>query len=175
MDLQVVAWFANHRVAPLDAIAQVLTVIGRVGLMFVVAAAVRGLMDRKLGMAAWQVVLAVLLALLMSDGVMKPAFNRERPFIADPTLQTVGHRPSSGSFPSGHAATCFAGALVLASTWPTARVGIWTAAAIVAVSRVYLGVHYPSDVLAGALVGLAVGWFVLGRTVWRVRSARVAA
>ncbi len=171
MDAAIVTWFASHRSAALDALAELLAVVGRAGLVFVVAALVRGFFDKKLAMAAWQTVLAVLLAMLVSDGVLKPAVNRPRPFIAHPSLHTAGARPASGSFPSGHAAESFAGALLLASTWPQARVGIWAVAALVGVSRVYLGVHYPTDVLAGALVGLAVGWLVLGRTVWRAKPA----
>jgi len=175
MDAGLVTWFATHRAAPLDALAQFLTFAGRSGLMFVLAAIVRGFLNKKRAMAAWQTVLAVLLAALLADGVLKPLVHRPRPFTADSTLETVGKRPVSGSFPSGHAAGSFAGALVLASTWPQARVGIWAAAAVVALSRVYLGVHYPTDIAAGALLGLLAGWFALGRTVWRTKTTGAAA
>jgi undecaprenyl-diphosphatase len=175
MDIQIVLWFATHRNAALDVAAQALTVIGRGGLIFVAAALVRAARNRRLAMAAWQVCAGVLVAVLMSDGIIKPIVHRERPYTAIPALEVVGGRPTSEGFPSGHAATCAAAAYVLASTWPEARVGIWVMAALVAVSRVYLGVHYPTDVIGGLLIGLAVGWFVLGRTVWRVRPARSAA
>lgn len=168
MDLQIVTWFAAHRTAALDVAAGMLIVLGRTGLVFVALAAVRGLSSRRLAMAAWQTFLAVVLASVLSDAVMKPAFGRQRPFVASPTLQVVGERPANGSFPSGHAAACVAGALLLASTWPQARRWLWLFAALVAVSRVYLGVHFPTDVIGGALVGWAVGWFVRGRTVWRI-------
>jgi undecaprenyl-diphosphatase len=171
MDLAIVHWFAAHRSAPLDALAVFLTFAGRAGLIFVAAAVVRGLSNSRLAMAAWQVVLAVLLAALLADGLLKSLVDRPRPYVADTTLQTVGARPGSTSFPSGHAAGSVAAALVLAATWRRARAGIWLVAALVAVSRVYLGVHYPTDVVAGALVGWAAGWFALGRTSWRVESA----
>jgi undecaprenyl-diphosphatase len=173
MDPAIVTWFAAHRSAPLDGLAVFLTFAGRAGLVFIAAAVVRGLFDRKLAMAAWQTVLAVIVASLLADGVVKPLVGRPRPFTASPALEVVGRRPATTSFPSGHAATCVAAALLLASSWPQARVGVWAVAVLVALSRVYVGAHYPTDVLGGALVGWAAGWFVRGRTTWR--SGQVAA
>jgi undecaprenyl-diphosphatase len=51
-------------------------------------------------------------------------------------------------------------------------VAFWVLAIAISASRIYLGVHYPSDVLAGFLVGLLVAWFVRGRTVWRWSGER---
>jgi undecaprenyl-diphosphatase len=172
VDADVVVWFAAHRTSLLDAVAAALTTVGRGGLLLVLAAAVRGVANRRLAMAAWQVVLAVLLTMLVSDGIVKPLAQRPRPYEAIPSLTVVGEKPASEGFPSGHAATCAAAAYVLASSWPQARVGLWLFAAVVALSRVYLGVHYLTDVLAGVLVGCAVGWFVLGRTAWRATLPR---
>jgi undecaprenyl-diphosphatase len=86
----------------------------------------------------------------------KEVFGRPRPFedlpAADPLLRaTVGE-----SLPSGHASTSFAGALVLAYLVRRAIPALFALAALIAFSRVYVGVHYPLDVVAGAVVGLAV-------------------
>jgi undecaprenyl-diphosphatase len=70
------------------------------------------------------------------------------------------------AFPSGHASTSFAGATVLALALPRLAVAFYALAALVSLSRVYVGVHYPLDIVAGALLGLAVGlavWYVVVR------------
>jgi undecaprenyl-diphosphatase len=59
--------------------------------------------------------------------------------------------------PSGHAMNAFAGAVLLAAAVPRARWPLLVLAALIALSRVYLGVHFPSDVIAGALLGSAIG------------------
>ena len=65
--------------------------------------------------------------------------------------------PDSASFPSGHSASGFAFAQAVAATRPELGLPLRTLAAVVAYSRVHTGVHYPGDVLAGALVGMAIG------------------
>lgn len=78
--------------------------------------------------------------------------------------------PASSSFPSGHAATAFAAAAAVGFVYPRLRLPMFVLAALVALSRVYLGVHYPADVLAGALLGLGVVW-ALSRVSARVARA----
>jgi len=92
---------------------------------------------------------------------IKAATNRPRPFedIAEPgplITATVG-----SSLPSGHAATSFAGAVVLATVVRRAAPALFVLAAAIAFSRVYVGVHYPSDVLAGAALGSLVALVVV--------------
>jgi membrane-associated phospholipid phosphatase len=85
---------------------------------------------------------------------VKRAVRRERPLIDG--LDPFGRVPRSRSFPSAHAATSFAGAVRIAALVPRCRGPLLTAAALMAFTRPYLGVHYPSDVLAGAAVGTAI-------------------
>ncbi len=92
---------------------------------------------------------------LLTTG-LKEVFDRPRPFeevaAAEPLLRaTVG-----ASLPSGHASTSFAGAVVLAYLVRRAIPALFSLAALIALSRVYVGVHYPLDIVAGALVGGAV-------------------
>jgi membrane-associated phospholipid phosphatase len=72
----------------------------------------------------------------------------------------------SASFPSTHAAASFAGAYALSKLFPEIRIPIWLLAWLVAYSRVYVGVHYPLDVIGGAVVGLAAASFVVDGTRW---------
>lgn len=109
----------------------------------------------------WRSWLAVAVAFVIVDDVMKPLVARPRPFeVMAVTL--IDARPSSASFPSGHAAMAAAGALAGTRLLPVAGLILWPLAALVIVSRVYLGVHWPMDAIAGALLGLAVAWLVLG-------------
>ena len=98
---------------------------------------------------------------------LKELFDRARPSLADPTIDAVGLVPASDSFPSGHAATAFAAAVAVGLVHPRLRRPLLALATIVAISRVYLGVHYLSDVLAGAALGAAFGL----AAVWVVRTA----
>jgi len=93
---------------------------------------------------------------LLTTG-LKEVFGRPRPFeelgAAEPLLRaTVGE-----SLPSGHASTSFAGALVLAYLVRRAVPALFVLATLIAFSRVYIGVHYPLDVVAGAVLGAVVG------------------
>lgn len=84
---------------------------------------------------------------------IKVAVDRPRPHYA-PLVRL----PTDPSFPSGHAATSFAGATMLALLVPRLAPALYVLAIGIAFSRVYVGVHYPLDVLAGAVLGAAIGW-----------------
>jgi membrane-associated phospholipid phosphatase len=89
--------------------------------------------------------------------VLKHFTERARPPLSDPAIQALVSLPDSTSFPSGHAATAFAAATVVGLLHPRSRVPLLALALMVALSRVYLGVHFWSDVLVGSLLGVAIG------------------
>jgi undecaprenyl-diphosphatase len=115
--------------------------------------------------AAWRMILAVAFTFAVCDYVLKPAFNRARPYEVDASITVIDAKPFTPSFPSGHAAMAVAGALAGSQLLPYSTWVWWPLAAVIAISRIYIGVHWPSDVLAGVLIGFATGLFVLGRTV----------
>ncbi|MGH9749003.1 MAG: phosphatase PAP2 family protein, partial [Candidatus Polarisedimenticolia bacterium] len=87
---------------------------------------------------------------------LKRRFVRPRPFQALPDLPLLWAPPADFSFPSGHALHAFAGATLIAAHFPVLGPAAVAAAALIAVSRVVLAVHYPTDVAAGAVLGTLV-------------------
>jgi undecaprenyl-diphosphatase len=87
---------------------------------------------------------------------LRYAIGRDRPPVRFAEPHALVHVPANPSFPSGHAATSFACATLLAWLTPLPRVPLFVLAALIAFSRVYDGVHYPLDVVAGAVLGLLV-------------------
>jgi len=119
--------------------------------------------------ARWKPKFAVfsvgILGLKILEYLLKVLFSRPRPFenfsdwINGPAeiAPVLFQLPSSYSFPSGHAATAFAAAALLNGLYAGRLRFLYFLAFWVALSRVYIGVHYPADVLAGALLGIAWG------------------
>jgi undecaprenyl-diphosphatase len=158
VDDKLAVWVATHRLAPLNDVFVWLGTVDKVGLAWVAIALLIGLVGR-LGLGS-TVLLAVLtgLAVFAADSIcfgLKDVVERTRPFIAHPQIQPL-YVVHSSSFPAGHAATAFAGATLLSYVAPRAAPGFLLLAAAIGFSRVYVGVHYPGDVAAGALIGVAV-------------------
>lgn len=142
------------------------------GPLFVLAGLLRDVRDRMVPLTALAIGAALLLADLLS-GAIKQAVDRPRPPRADPGFDAAVAVPSSPSFPSGHATTTFACAVAVAVLIPRWRWPALAVAAIVALARVYLGVHYSLDVLAGAALGTLIGLSValLARRLGKVPGA----
>jgi membrane-associated phospholipid phosphatase len=102
--------------------------------------------------------IAYAMAEVVSIG-LKATVDRARPSIIDPSLTPLVALPDSAAMPSGHAATAFAAAVAVSMIHPRLRWPLVLLAALIAVSRVWLGVHFPSDVIVGAAIGalIAVG------------------
>lgn len=130
----------------------------------------------------WQIIkplIAMVLVIAVVDTlcyrVLKSAVDRDRPFENSETsswVRKAGHAHGR-SFPSNHAANCFAGATVLAWYFARRRYYFYTFALLVAISRPALGVHFPSDILAGGLLGFFVGQLIIVLLFERVRWFRL--
>lgn len=123
------------------------------------------------------VLLAVLaVGALLGEGFLKPLIGRVRPCNVNQEISMLIARPHSFSFPSGHSWASFASAVVL---WKAdRRVGIaaFILAVLIAFSRMYLYVHFPTDVLVGSLCGAATGWLgIQVMNMWMKRRKDIPA
>ena len=148
-------WLADLHWPVVTPVMKGLTYAGGAGaIWFVIGAAMAVWLRRPLLL----VVLVVSLRLsAILDGVLKRAIGRQRPPLADSHVHPLITVPHDPSMPSGHAMMAFTGAVFLGAVVPRFRWPLLVLAAGIALSRVYLGVHYPSDVLVGAALGAGIG------------------
>jgi undecaprenyl-diphosphatase len=163
-DAAVFDWIVAHRSPLLDRAMVPLSYAG--GLAWLGLAVLLGLARRDRWAGIFQVMLAIGLSALLADTVVKPLVGRDRPYVVDATVKVLGGRLANPSFPSTHAANAVAGAYALGRVFPAAAPFFWLLAILIGLSRVYVGLHYPLDVLFGGLVGLAAAAFVAGGTRW---------
>lgn len=119
----------------------------------VALAVLGGAKGRRAGVAT---AVASLAATYVVQQRVKPMFRRVRPFV-NREARVVGVRPPDHSFPSGHTASSFAAATALAFFYPKAAPLAYTLATGVGMSRVHLGVHFPSDAAVGGAIGIGIG------------------
>jgi undecaprenyl-diphosphatase len=102
------------------------------------------------------------LVVILAVQVIRYGLAVPRPFEVMPGVLPLTHDPIGGeadpSFPSGHATMVAMGAVIVGSAYPRSKPALVVLVLLVMLSRVYLGLHYPADVLAGAVLGAAVGW-----------------
>jgi undecaprenyl-diphosphatase len=155
LDRSTVEWMSSLHWPVVTPVMKGLTDAGAHGIVWIVIGLVAAIWLRR------PLVIVVLVAAVevasVADARLKAAFGRARPPVGDPRVHPLIAVPHDPSMPSGHAMMAFAGAVVLAAVLPRARWALLALAAGVALSRVYLGVHFPSDVIVGAVLGAAIG------------------
>lgn len=111
---------------------------------------------RKAGLVS---AMALIGSLLFNNLLIKNLVQRPRPYVTFADLQILIPKPSEFSFPSGHTSSSFAAAAAICACLPK-KYGIpaMILAALIGFSRLYVGVHYPTDVLAGAILGILLGY-----------------
>jgi decaprenylphosphoryl-5-phosphoribose phosphatase len=157
LDLRLLRWMRTHGHTPaIEDAAVALGKAGNNGLVWFVLGAVLAIIDN----GRWESWLICALLGPLAIGLnylVKLAVRRPRPVLEG--LPPLGGAPSSLSFPSAHATSSFAVATAMCRVDPATSAAFIVAVAL-SLGRPYLGMHYPSDVLAGALLGIALGLIV---------------
>lgn len=171
LEFAVLDWIQAHlRCAPLDAVLPLASGLCSHGEVWILLALVLLLVRRTRRQGA-AVACGLVLDLIACNLLLKPLFGRIRPFAVNPAVTLLVKAPLDASFPSGHTAASFAAVFALrASGSPLWRPAL-ALALVIAFSRLYLYVHWPSDVLGGAVLGAAVGW-IGARTVEMIEERR---
>lgn len=148
-------WIQNHlRTEDLDAVMPWISKLNNAGLIAILTVVVFLLWKRyrNVGVTAFS---SLLVEYIVLNLVFKPIVHRTRPYIVNEAIDVLCEIPTDYSFPSGHTGAAFAVALVLLFTMPK-KCGVMATilATLIAFSRLYNGVHYPTDILGGFVIAL---------------------
>lgn len=164
MDIAILDLIQVHLRSPLmDALMLAATHLGDLALVWLAAGAVLAAQPRYRRYGA-AVLLAVAATAVLGMLVLKPLFGRVRPFEAYGFMGLLVPPPAGNSFPSNHSMVSFAAATALCClpergrAVTAAKVAAVIAACLIAFSRIYLYVHFPSDIAVGAVLGIALGF-----------------
>lgn len=158
MDWGILYWIQdNLRCDFLDTVMPLYTQLGEAGAIWILIALVLIITkkNRRLGL---MLLLGLLASLIIGNIILKPLIMRPRPCWLDPSVSLLVKQPWDYSFPSGHTYASVLSAVLIWKENRTWGIVAAVAAAIMAFSRMYLFVHFPSDVLAGVVIGLAIGF-----------------
>lgn len=167
LDSQILLWIQqNLRSNMATVFWEFMTDLGNMGLLWILVA-VGLLLRRRTRSIGFTAALAIVMNTVISNGILKLWVARPRPFVTYADIIPLITPPVDFSFPSGHTSSSFAVAFVLFALLPRRwGVGALVAAALISLSRLYLGVHYPTDVLTGVLIAYGVSKMA----VWAVKK-----
>ncbi len=160
VDLSILEWIQTHLVSPFcDGFFSFITHLGDSGILWILIA-VAMLFFKKTRKTGLMMGAALVLGLILGNGVLKNLFQRVRPYDLENALVQVPliAKPGDWSFPSGHTLASFEAATVLMIRDKRFGIPALILACLIAFSRLYLYVHFPSDVLAGAILGIFFGF-----------------
>ena len=164
-ELWILNWIAAHCHTPwLDVIGPWITHLGAVGWLWIALALVLLCIPSQRAFGV-QLALALIFSVIVCNLILKNAVGRIRPYELAGITELLVDLPWDASFPSGHSSAGFASATVLLLNRHRLRWPVLVLATLIALSRLYLYVHFPTDVLAGILIGILCGF--LAAVVWR--------
>ena len=165
IDAGILLFIQEHIRGPvLNAVMIFFTTVGNAGIVWI-ALSIILMFFRKHRKLGFSILVCIAAAWLVNDGVIKNIVCRPRPFTVVDGLEILVSRPSSFSFPSGHACSSFCAAFVITRFRGKKGALIYIVSALIAFSRIYVGVHYPSDIITGAIIGTMSGaiftWIII--------------
>lgn len=170
LDWSILYWIQNHTVCSLfDLLMSKLTLLGSGGAIWLLAAGGM-LCTKKYRRQGVTLLVGLVIGVLVGNVCLKNLIARPRPCWLDNSVFMLISVPTDYSFPSGHTLASAIGATVLTKTNRKFGWAAIPAAIIIAFSRLYLFVHFPSDILAGAVLGVAIG-----EAVYRAAGPRLRA
>ena len=159
---QILIWIQNNlRQDWLTPVMRIITMFGDYGAFWIATCIVLLCIPKTRVKAGIPASGAMALNAVLTNLWLKRVVDRVRPFVRFPELTVLTKIPGDASFPSGHTAASFAvaAAIYMAGYRKMGRF-LYVFAALIGASRLYLGVHYPTDVIAGAIVGVLSAWIV---------------
>lgn len=166
-DLRILDFIQQHlRNEFLDTIFPIITTLGNGGMIWIVIALLF-LISRKYRKYGVMLSISLLMCLLIGNITLKPLIARIRPFDINTAITLIISKPTDYSFPSGHTLSSFAAAIIIFYTDKRMGIPALFLASFIAFSRLYLYVHYPSDILFGIILA-----FVISVTVIKLYKIR---
>ncbi len=158
LELQILHWFQSLHTPIMDKLMVAFTMLGEAGAVWI-ALAIILLCTKKYRMCGATMAVSLILSLIFCNGIMKPIIHRSRPFWIDETLcaNLLVAQPTDFSFPSGHTSASFSAAVALFTRNKKLGIPAIVLAILISVSRLYIGVHFPTDVLVSVVLGTIYG------------------
>lgn len=170
-EAEIILWIQENLRGPLDGVVKFITHLGDDGL-FWIAMGIVLLFFKKTRPIGFTVLLSLLFDFLIINVVLKGLVARPRPFVVNELIEPlVGGVSPYRSFPSGHSGGSFAAMFALYK-WVPKKIGIpaLILAAMVALSRLYVGVHYPTDIIGGCIIGFICSVLAYRVVKWAMKK-----
>lgn len=164
IDLKIIEFILRHMKNKIaDKFMVAMSSSGNAGIIWIVMAFSMMLYEEH-RLTGLMVILSIIMSAIVVEVIIKPIFKRNRPFTKLTHIDVDIAKPSSYSFPSGHSSSSFAAAFTIAAMSDDVNLKIiaFSIAGIIAFSRSYLAVHYPSDVIIGSILGTLISKFICG-------------
>lgn len=158
-EFEILYWIQAHRSGFLDWFMPRITALGNSGIFFVLLA-VTLICIRRTRRVGITMLASIVIGAIIGNLILKNIIARERPCWIDPQVLLLIQNPRDYSFPSGHTLVAFESAVSILQYHRRWGIAALILAVVIACSRLYLFVHFPTDVLAGVVLGSGIALFV---------------